>query len=478
VRRSDTRMNPLIQGSRRASACSTLEPPVRNVLADFYRCPEELLPPYASEELHPESGYFHFGQAVGYGQVSRAAWAANAAGTAPDLSRQVAANGSGLRLPFDPAQAIDNLRMERYAGQGSNQKRRMLAAKAVRQAYYQLRPLLGVPVRKHLQRLFLRDWNTLPFPKWPVDTSVEDLHERLLILSMRAKGIETVPFIWFWPEGCRSCVMVTHDVETAAGAGGITRLMDTDASFGIRASYQLVPEERYSVSPALRQTIRKGGCEVNVQDLNHDGRLFSSRQTFLDRVPAINAYLREYQAQGFRAGSLFRNLEWSGALDAAYEMSVPNVAHLEAQRGGCCTVFPYAVGDLLELPVTTIQDYSLFQILGQYSIDLWREQITAIEKKNGLISVITHPDYLIEDKARRVYRELLSYLSALGAEREAWMALPGEVNRWWRERSAMHLTLEGGRWRITGPGRERARVAYARVVADEIVYTLDERRDR
>src|SRR5258706_11680521 len=125
---------------------------------------------------------------------------------------------------------------------------------------------------------------------------------------MRSKGLETVPFIWFWPAGFRSCVMLTHDVETAAGIGGITRLMETDASFGIRASYQLVPEGRYSVSPALRETIRNGGCEVNVQDLNHDGRLLSSRRTFLSRVPTINAYLREYGAQGFRAGSLFRNV--------------------------------------------------------------------------------------------------------------------------------------------------------------------------
>ena len=53
-------------------------------------------------------------------------------------------------------------------------------------------------------------------------------------------------------------------------------------------------------------------------------------------------------------------------------MSVPNVAHLEPQRGGCCTVMPYFVGDVLELPLTTIQDYSLFHILGDYSTTLWK----------------------------------------------------------------------------------------------------------
>jgi len=44
-------------------------------------------------------------------------------------------------------------------------------------------------------------------------------------------------------------------------------------------------------------------------------------------------------------------------------MSVPNVGHLDAQLGGCCTVMPFYIGDILELPLTTTQDYSLFNIL-------------------------------------------------------------------------------------------------------------------
>lgn len=458
-----------------ADPFSAATPQGRNVVAEFYRCPEGLLSSFSSEVLHPQPGYFHFGpDVVCYGQSSNAALAQNATEPLADVSRLIVAGHSSVRLPFSPSQLVDNLRRERYANNGSRHNGDILSSKVINDAYYRCRPLLGVAVRKHLQRAFLRNWRTLSFPKWPVDTSADRILERLLILSLRATKADRIPFIWFWPGGARSCAMVTHDVETAAGVGGIARLMDIDESFGIKASYQLVPEERYSVSAALCETIRNRGCEVNVQDLNHDGRLFSNRQTFLKRAPAIKRYLREFGAEGFRSGSLFRNVEWLGALGAAYDMSVPNVAHLEAQRGGCCTVFPYAIGNLLELPVTTVQDYSLFHILKDYSIDLWKEQIALIEKKNGLISIIVHPDYLCEDKAERVYRELLSHLSRLAAERNAWMALPGEVNRWWRERSEMDLVFEGGRWRIRGPGHERARVAFASVTGDEIVYSLDE----
>ena len=60
--------------------------------------------------------------------------------------------------------------------------------------------------------------------------------------------------------------------------------------------------------------------------------------------------------------------------DFAYDMSVPNVAHLDPQRGGCCTVMPYFIGKILEIPVTDVQDYTLFNILEDFSIELWKKQ--------------------------------------------------------------------------------------------------------
>src|SRR5207249_4000541 len=97
--------------------------------------------------------------------------------------------------------------------------------------------------------------------------------------------------------------------------------------------------------------------------------LFSNREQFLERVASIHAYKEQFGAIGFRAAVLYRKQSWFSALDFAYDMSVPNVAHLDPQRGGCCTVMPYFVGKILELPVTTTQDYTLFHILNDYSIN-------------------------------------------------------------------------------------------------------------
>src|SRR4029079_6411202 len=132
--------------------------------------------------------------------------------------------------------------------------------------------------------------------------------------------------------------------------------------------------------------IRQRGFEVNLHDLNHDGRLFAGKDEFDRRVRRIKQYARELGCEGFRAGVMYREQEWFDAFEFAYDMSVPNAAHLEPQRGGCCTVMPYFVGSILELPLTTIQDSSLFHVLAEYSIALWKAQIELIRSMHGFIS--------------------------------------------------------------------------------------------
>jgi hypothetical protein len=187
----------------------------------------------------------------------------------------------------------------------------------------------------------------------------------------------------------------------------------------------------------------------------------SDRDEFLRRAERINSYGRQFGARGFRSAVMYRNVDWYDALDFSYDMSVPNMAHLDPQQGGCCTIFPYFIGKILELPLTTTQDYSLFHILNDYSINLWKEQIALILEKNGLISFIVHPDYNINQKARNVYSQLLRYISAMRSEGQTWIALPGEIAAWWRLRSEMKLVSVAGAWRIEGQGSERARLAYA-----------------
>ena len=371
------------------------------------------------------------------------------------------------------ARLIRGLRYEHYEQAATDTT---VGSIILRAAYYAIRPLLGVTVRRHLQRYALGGWSKRTFPTWPVDRTVDHLHEVLLAAALRNKCVQRVPFIWFWPDGHRSCALLTHDVETETGLRFCPTLMDMDDAAGIKSAFQVVPEKRYKVSDDQLCLFRARGFEINVHDLNHDGHLFRDREGFRRRVAKINEYGEKFGASGFRAGALYRNQDWYEWLKFSYDMSVPNVAHLDPQHGGCCTIFPYFVGDILELPVTAIQDYSLFHVLGTYSIDLWRTQFKEIVNHHGLVHVITHPDYVIEQRARQTYKELLAYLAELRTTDAVWITQPAAVNTWWRQRAQMELVCAGDRWSIVGEGSERAMLAYAELNGDSLIYRQDHER--
>jgi len=447
---------------------------INQALIEHYRCPDRFAEFTLAGELSACAGYFRFGEeSICYGQFASGSPAKLSSDDLCDAAAHTTTDGLTLRLPFEPKQIIDNLRLERYVANPHEDGRGLGLRSAVRSAYYIVRPALPVQVRKHLQRFHLSGWEKIRFPRWPVDRTVEHIFERQLALLLRAGSVESIPFIWFWPHGSPSCAIVTHDVETAVGRDFCSELMDVDEAMAIKSSFQIIPESRYAVTSRFLDDIRERGFEVNVHDLNHDGHLFRDRGEFLRRAGRISQYRKDFRASGFRSAVLYRNLDWYDALDFPYDMTVPNVAHLDPQRGGCCTVMPYFIGKILELPLTTTQDYSLFHILDDYSIELWKRQIALITEKHGLVSFNVHPDYIHEKRARQAYQALLDHLARLRAERKIWIALPREVNQWWRERSQMRLTGRGNRWEIEGPGKERARVAHANLEGNRVVYRLE-----
>lgn len=422
---------------------------VVKALSEYYKCPEE----YATLGLDGESGdTCDFGEA----------------------HRNLASDGVHGSPPHDPSEVLDHYRYERYTKM-STVDTRAGVRRFAKSAYYFLRPLIPFALRNQLKRIHSRGWRNMKFPSWPVDCTVEAILEQMLTLSLKTRGTTNTPFIWFWPEGYTSCVIMTHDVETVAGRDFCSGLMDINDRRAIKSSFQIIPEGRYTVPSTFLNDIRGRGFEINVHDLNHDGHLFDDHEQFLRRMQRINQYAKEYGASGFRSGAMYRNPDWYTALEFLYDMSFPNVARLDPQQGGCCTVMPYFIGKVLELPLTTIQDYFLFHALNDYSLELWKRQIELIMEKYGLISFLVHPDYIIEKRARNTYEGLLDHLVGLRSEGKVWITLPCEVDRWWRERSQMRLVQRGGSWQIEGFGKERAQLAFARLEGDRVAYSTTKR---
>lgn len=445
-----------------------------NAILHRYKHGQRLLEFGLTGRLKEPNGYFRFGpDVICYGQTTGKAIPA-ADGTLFDASKSVERRGGDTALPFDYQQVVDNLWYERYIPGGA----RSWAEKSwPKRLYYGVRPILPDFMRRRVQKMYLlRQQRTATFPSWPVDRTVDVLLEKVMILGMRATQADRIPFIWFWPHGYKSAAIMTHDVETEAGRNFSDDVMDLDDSFGIKSSFQIVPEKRYAVPTTYLETMRDRGFEVNVHGLDHEGDLFENRKRFVERAKRINEYAGIFRSRGFRSPCLYRNPEWLRELNFSYDMSVPNVAHLEVQRGGCCTVMPYALpGGMLELPLTTTEDYTLFHILKDYSINLWKQQMRLILEGHGLMHFLVHPDYVIPERAWSVYKVLLEEICRLRSNGDVWLTLPGEIERWWRERDQMGLVQDGNTWKIEGNGSQRAVVAYACLDGDRLSYEFNAR---
>lgn len=444
-----------------------------NCLEDYYRLSAEWSNCLLSNGACGKAGFFKFGAHVTcYGKLNNGAVSTTLDADLEDAFSDACLDGGAVHLPFDPGDVVENLYRERYEQELRPLWEQIVGRRIPQQVYYFVRNLLPFPLRRMLQRAYFSGWQKMPFPSWPVDFTVDALHEELLKLAMKARGLSKLPFIWFWPNGAPSCLIMTHDVEDFRGQDLTQQLMDIDESYGFRASFQVIPEERYAVSQAYVDEIRNRGFEFNVHDLNHDGRLYRDKQEFLRRAKRINEYVRHFNSRGFRAGSMHRDADWYDVFEFSYDMSIPSVAHLEPKRGGCCTVMPFFIGSVLELPLTTTQDYSLFYILDDYSIELWKRQVAIIRQKNGLMNFITHPDYLRTVRERNVYESLLAYLREMIVRDHVWAPLPREVDCWWRARRDMKLVPAGDGWVIQGQESQRARLAYAVLTDGQLSYEL------
>ena len=234
---------------------------------------------------------------------------------------------------------------------------------ALREIFYILKPVVPRQLQLFLRRgLVLRKRGSVA-NVWPIDTNCKELVES-----------------WSgWHEGKRFALVLTHDVDTETGQQKSRDLMELEEIPGFRSSFNFVPE-RYEVDPDLRQTLTEKGFEVGVHGLNHDGKLYESRKTFIERAGKINKYLKDWNAIGFRSPAMHHNLEWIHDLDIKYDASTFDTDPFEPQPDGVGTIFPFWVQGnnnqkgYVELPYTLPQDFTLFVLMKEKNIEIWKKK--------------------------------------------------------------------------------------------------------
>lgn len=246
-----------------------------------------------------------------------------------------------------------------------------------------------------------------------------------------------------WPGGKRFALISTHDVETVTGLRKCQRLMNIEMDMGFRSSFNFVPGD-YHVDQELRQTMNDNNFEVGVHGWTHDGSLYKSRKIFQYQAIRINEYLKKWGAVGFRSPSMHHNLEWLLDLDIEYDLSTFDTDPFEPQADGMGTIFPFVVerkngrNAYIEIPYTLPQDFTLFILMKEQSIDIWKLKLDWIAEKGGMALVNTHPDYMnftgtrlsCEEYPSRYYEDLLDFVRSR-YEGEYWHALPREMAHFW-----------------------------------------------
>jgi len=298
-----------------------------------------------------------------------------------------------------------------------------------RRTYYLLKPCIPWSLRLALRRWRANKQKIRYADTWPISPAA----------GQPPKGWKG------WPGGKQFALVLTHDVEGQKGMERCRRLMELEASLGFRSSFNFVPEGSYSTPRELRAHLTDHGFEVGVHDLKHDGKLYRSHKSFTANARHINRYLKEWNAVGFRSAFMLHKLDWLHELEVLYDASTFDTDPFEPQPDGVDTIFPFqgcnggGAPGYIELPYTLVQDFTMFVLLAEKTIDLWKRKAAWVAQCGGMVLVNTHPDYMsfADGKCERdefpvsLYEQFLMHMRYTHKD-AYWHALPCEVARFWK----------------------------------------------
>jgi hypothetical protein len=354
--------------------------------------------------------------------------------------------------PLD-SENIRKYLLEEYISQGGGWKRKL---------YYAVKPILPRPAQIALRRRYMKTQAQSAFPAWPIEPVIVNTLDAFKRRQLAQR--DAFHWIGYWPRGFRFACTITHDVEWDTGLKRAPDLRRVEEELGFCSSWNLVPE-RYPIDMSIVDDLRTRGGEIGIHGLHHDGRLFQSLSIFRARMEKINSYASAWNAVGFRSPSTLRNAEWMSEMTFLYDSSFPDTDPYEPQPGGCCSIWPYFIGRMVELPMTMPQDHTLFEIHQMTDISVWKQKAAWLAEHGGLIMLNVHPDYMLSDDRLSKYRALLEFLRTLSG---MWHVLPRDVARWWVDRHASQITPVPGGLAVEGPAAGRGEIMHSSLREGEL----------
>lgn len=351
-----------------------------------------------------------------------------------------------LRIGRQASACYENLVFELWR-QGANARG---LSPSVLSFFYRVKGLIPRSVQLTLRRRLIKRQRSPVFPAWPFEVAGAELLQIALVDALLDCDVDAVRFPWFWPEGATAAATLTHDIESAAGLTNASAVAECEEHYGFRSSFNIV-SDWYPIDVILVNDLASRGYEIGSHAIHHDRSLFASRANFERQLPLLREAAGRFKAVGFRSPSTHRVVDWLAELPFSYDCTMPHSDPYEPIPGGTATIWPFFHGDVVELPYTAPQDYTLFNLLGYRDSALWREQLERIVARNGLFQILTHPDsdYLGRPETFRAYRDVLETITQYD---DLWIALPREVADWWRRRAQGLTPQDNGTARWNGSG--------------------------
>ncbi|MFC1730986.1 polysaccharide deacetylase family protein [candidate division KSB1 bacterium] len=275
------------------------------------------------------------------------------------------------------------------------------------------------------------------FPAFPIDFTVDNLRNEL-----KERFFPDVTAVPYWPDGKKCAAVLSHDVDSDLIFNN-KDILDTFLSIeeknGFRSAWYFV-SDKYPLDHDIISGIKERGHEVGFHGDKHDYRLpYLKKTQMVRRLDRCRWFLDKYEVSGGRSPLFLRTplfLETiSDYLEYDTSFHDTTIGSLTGLSEGCCSCFPFFIGDLLEIPTTITEEFILAD-RGYNADGIMEVQLNKLEKireLSGIAHVLTHPEPHLSanEKGFAIYDK---FLKTCSARSDIWITLPAELNRHWRRR--------------------------------------------
>lgn len=241
--------------------------------------------------------------------------------------------------------------------------------------------------------------------------------------------------------GKKYALIVTHDVDTREGLLKAKHLKKLEKKYHVSSAWY-IPSKRYKLDTEIVRELANHD-EVGAHGTSHDGKLIHlPQQKLLERMKECKETLAKVagvEIHGFRTPLLQCSKEIINSTIKTgfrYDSSCPTWEPLSPttlKPYGIRTSFPIMINNMVEIPVTFLQDHQLLYLLKkkpEQCTQIWIELKEHIKEIGGLCSLLIHPDYEFTKPKNLIFYE--QFLNIFTEDSECLITTPNELVQLWK----------------------------------------------